>query len=334
MTQLQAIRSIDVAKLTPVFERARRALLEAITVDEVKTIRDQAQAIQAYLHQQRASLEMQNNAAEINLRAQKRLGEMTTEMEKNRGAATPLHDVTALPPTYEDLGIARMTAHRWQQIASLPEDTFERLIQERKENGEELTSAYILRSAQANAKASKTRSPLPPGRFDVIYADPPWPYDNQIESWGPTSLHYSTLDITELKVMEVAARTADDATLFLWVTNPFLEDALAVATSWGFEYKTNVVWVKTNLQRPGAGFYVRGRHELLFICTKGSHVPDQRGHTPIGSVLFADVQEHSRKPVEVYELIERIYPRAKRLELFARGPTRTEWTAWGDEANG
>ena len=174
---------------------------------------------------------------------------------------------------------------------------------------------------------------LPPGLFDVIYADPPWPYPTQIESWGPTSLHYETLELEELTAMDVASRAADNAALFLWATNPHLDHALDLAEAWGFTYKTNIVWVKTGLQRPGSGYYLRGRHELLFICTRGSHVPDQLGREPIGSVLYAGVQEHSRKPTEVYDLIERIYPGTKYLELFLRGEARPGWVGWGQEAD-
>jgi len=98
------------------------------------------------------------------------------------------------------------------------------------------------------------------------------------------------------------------------------------------EYKTNIVWVKTNLKKPGIGFYVRGHHELLFICTKGSFVPDQTGKEPIGSVIEADVREHSEKPDIVYEVIEKMYPERKYLELFAR-EEREGWAAWGNEFN-
>lgn len=172
---------------------------------------------------------------------------------------------------------------------------------------------------------------LPIGVYDVIYADPPWQYDNAILSWGPASLHYPSMRIEDLCAMTIPV--AENAVLFLWTTNPFLQDALTVVEAWGFDYKTNMVWVKTNLQKPGSGFYVRGRHELLFIATKGSFVPDQRDKEPIGSIIMADVREHSQKPDAVYDIIEAMYPEGKYLELFARGNTRDKWMAWGNEAN-
>jgi N6-adenosine-specific RNA methylase IME4 len=178
-------------------------------------------------------------------------------------------------------------------------------------------------------RAKRVERPLPSGTFDVIYADPPWEYANQIMGHGPASGHYDTMPMSNLLALTVPA--ASNATLFLWVTNPLLQEGLTLMEAWGFTYKTNLVWVKRNLQRPGLGWYVRGRHELLFIGTRGQHVPDQRGKAPLSSVLEAGVQEHSRKPLAAYELIESMYPEARRLELFARGPRRAGWEAWGNE---
>ena len=83
--------------------------------------------------------------------------------------------------------------------------------------------------------------PLPEGEYNVIYADPPWQYDNKIMKWGAAELHYPTLSIEELSAMTIPA--ANNAVLFLWVTNPFIEDALKVVKAWGFEYKTNMVFL-------------------------------------------------------------------------------------------
>ena len=190
---------------------------------------------------------------------------------------------------------------------------------------------------ESNDKDIET-PPLPEGKFDVIYADPPWKYDNTIRSWGPAELHYPTIPLEDIcnykdkNGMPITGKFTDNAVLFLWVTNPFLQDAFKVVESWGFKYKTNMVWIKRNLKRPGSGFYVRGRHELLFICTKGSFVPDQEGKEPIGSVIDADLNEHSAKPEVVYEIIEAMYPDGKYLELFLRGKPRKGWTGHGYEA--
>lgn len=171
---------------------------------------------------------------------------------------------------------------------------------------------------------------LPEGVFDVILADPPWEYRNSGGLPGQAGNHYHSVSLTELCSERFRPPSADDAVLFLWVTNPMLPDALTLVNAWGFEYKTDVVWIKRNLVKPGVGFYVRGRHELLFICVKGSMLPEQSGQAPIGSVIEADIQDHSRKPKEAYELIESLYPQGHYLEMFARGH-RNRWTTWGSD---
>jgi len=218
--------------------------------------------------------------------------------------------------TAQDLGISQQAVAKAIQIA--------KAVEERPELAK-LSGEAILRETR---KQEQRAIPLPIGLFDVIYADPPWSYDNVIPSWGPAVLHYPTMTIEELCVLAVPS--AVDAALFLWVTNPFIREALKVVDAWGFDYKTNLVWIKTELTRPGSGYYIRGRHELLFICTKGSFVPSQFGKSPIGSVIEAPVREHSRKPEEVYGVIESIYPGATYLELFAR-ERRRGWTSWGAE---
>jgi len=170
--------------------------------------------------------------------------------------------------------------------------------------------------------------------YNVIYADPPWAYDNQNESWGPASLHYSGMALAELVKLpkEINLTVAADAVLFLWSTNPFLNEALELMEAWDFEYKTNLVWAKTEHRQRGTGFYVRGRHELLLLGTRGSFTPlEQHISPPIGSVIMAPLREHSRKPDEVYDLIEKLYPGCRYMELFARGQ-RNGWDAWGNQA--
>lgn len=188
-------------------------------------------------------------------------------------------------------------------------------------------------SIRRNEERTQKAQTLPVGTYNVIYADPPWQYDNAITSWGPARLHYGDMSLDDICALPRAIdlRIEDNAVLFLWVTNPFLQDAFKVIEAWGFEYKTNIAWVKTDLQKPGSGFYVRGRHELLFICTRGSFTPlDKHITPPIGSVIEAPLQEHSRKPDEVYSIIERLYPACNYVELFARRK-RDGWDAFGNE---
>lgn len=131
------------------FDAARKALAEAHRIDEVKLIRDQAEALRIYVRQQGQSLEMQNQAAEIKLRAERRAGEMLAGRDMNKGAATPLHDESALAiPKLSELGISESQSHRWQTEASLPNEVFERHVAEVKQSGGELTSSGLYNLAK------------------------------------------------------------------------------------------------------------------------------------------------------------------------------------------
>jgi DNA modification methylase len=128
-------------------DAARRALAAASTLEEIKVIRDQAEAFRAYVKYQGESLEMQNQAAEIKLRAERDAGKLLKQMEKNKGVR--LGGCIVQPPEntpkLKDLGIEKTQSMRWQQIADLPEDIFEEVIEETKEEKKELTQALMLK---------------------------------------------------------------------------------------------------------------------------------------------------------------------------------------------
>ena len=206
-------------------------------------------------------------------------------------------------------------------VAHSPEEILEASKNIRKQQHEERKEEKV-----------QAATSLPAGTYNVVYADPPWPYNNTGVS-GAANHHYQTMKLEDIcrAPVDINLNIADDAVLFLWVTSPFLRDAFSVIDAWGFVYKTSMVWVKTELQKLGNGFYVRGRHEFLFICTRGSFTPlNSNVSPPIGSVLEAPVREHSRKPAEVYDIIERLYPGCNCIELFARC-RRDGWEAWGNE---
>lgn len=185
---------------------------------------------------------------------------------------------------------------------------------------------------QDRVKEAQSLRHLPDKVFNVIYADPPWEYSNT-GVHGAANHHYPTMPLCDLECLpeKIGMRVADNAVLFMWITNPLMAEAFHLMDHWGFTYKTNIVWVKTDLQKPGSGFYVRGRHELLFIATRGAFTPlDQNIAPPIGSVVESPVREHSRKPEVFYEIIERLYPQCRYIELFARSE-RPDWESWGNE---
>ena len=162
--------------------------------------------------------------------------------------------------------------------------------------------------------------------YDVIYADPPWSYD--AETTAPNreiENHYSTMDLEEIKAMDVPAD--DEAVLFLWATAPKLEEALSVVEAWGFEYRTNIVWDK---MCKGLGHWARIQHELLLIGRRGKFPTPDTGQKP-DSVIQSKRGEHSKKPRKVRRIIDDAYPDASKIELFARDSI-AGWDVWGDEA--
>lgn len=200
------------------------------------------------------------------------------------------------------------------------------------EHGDEEFKAKLRRSPKPSIDLSyrqvreivepKPAPQLPEGVFDVIYADPPWDYYHKLR--GAPDDHYPTMKNEEICALEVPS--ADDSVLFLWATNPKLEDAFTVIKAWGFEYKTNRAWVKDIW---GTGYYFRGQHELLLLATRGDIGPPPMADR-LSSVMHAPRGKHSEKPKEVYEMIEAMYPGHTYLELFSRNE-RDGWEMWGHD---
>lgn len=221
-----------------------------------------------------------------------------------------------------------------QRSASLIE-TFEQTMlvecslganQQEFENRLELLETGMWESVSALRKWKRgLRTPkMPIGSFSIIYADPPWNYDFSETDSRRIENQYDTLEVEEITKLDLP--TDDDAVLFLWATAPKIREALEVMSAWGFEYKTHAIWDKEII---GMGYWFRGRHELLLVGTKGNVSPPKED-LRIDSIIQERRMEHSKKPDCFYEIIERMFPNAKYLELFAR-EQREGWTVWGDE---
>jgi len=177
---------------------------------------------------------------------------------------------------------------------------------------------------------------LPLGEFRTVLADPPWRFMNRTGKVAPEHrrlARYDTMTVPEICALPVEQAVAAKSHLYLWVPNALLADGLAVMDAWGFTYKSNLVWHKTRKDGGsdgrGVGFYFRNVTELVLFGVRGHLRTLDRGRTQVN--LFASrKREHSRKPDELYDIIEGCSP-GPYLELFARYP-RPGWTAWGNEA--
>lgn len=138
------------------YEKARNALAEAHRVDEVKSIRDKAEAMAAYARQAKDT-QLVQYATEIKVRAERKAGELLAKAEK-RSAGRPgnrSNGTTNLPPTLADMGITKDQSSRWQQVASIPEEHFEAAVEMAKNSAGEVTTAFMLREAKKSRPVAK-----------------------------------------------------------------------------------------------------------------------------------------------------------------------------------
>lgn len=161
-------------------------------------------------------------------------------------------------------------------------------------------------------------------KYGVIYADPPWAYDNRATRANVESIYAGTMTVEEICDMPVPQLAADDAHLHLWTTNAFLHDAFHVMQAWGFDYRSVFVWCKPQM---GIGNYWRVSHEFLLLGIRGNVKGfAERCHM---SYRVIDRGEHSAKPDVVRDLVSQVSPEP-RLELFGR--KRVEgWTVFGNQ---
>jgi len=166
--------------------------------------------------------------------------------------------------------------------------------------------------------------PLPAGTYRTIVADPPWRYGNT-STRGAAEDHYGTMTIEELCALPVIDRAADEAHLYLWVTNNFLKEGFEVVEAWGFDYKTCLTWVKPQM---GMGNYFRGSTEHILFGTRGNLRTDQNN---VMNWFEARRGRHSAKPGCFYDIVEASSP-GPYLEMFARSARLGDWHYWGNES--
>lgn len=167
-------------------------------------------------------------------------------------------------------------------------------------------------------------------KYNIIYADPPWPY-GRIPT-GSAADHYPLMTGQEICELPIPEMAADDAALFMWSTWPMLPLSLEVIEDWGFTYKTAAfVWVKTynsGLPVCGIGRWTRGSTEHCLLATRGS---PKRLDANVPQVVLLARREHSAKPPEVRGRIVQLMGDLPRIELFARRP---EPSLFGDTMAG
>ena len=173
-------------------------------------------------------------------------------------------------------------------------------------------------------------------KYGLILADPPWRQSrggkkNVRPNSSGKEISYVVQDLNTIKeiLKGFVEKTEEDSVLFLWTIEKYLFEAEEIAKELGYKLHARMVWNKVT-GIPSA-FTIRYGHEYLLYMYKGKLTPiaiEERGK--IHSVFTEQVKEHSRKPEISYQIIERLYPNLKKIELFARRK-RQGWDVWGNE---
>jgi N6-adenosine-specific RNA methylase IME4 len=326
------------------YDAAREALAAATRVDEVKAVRDKAEALALYARQAR-DCDLLDRATELRLRSERRAGELLALMaatgarlghggnRKSKSSPTILK--------LSDLGVSLDQSSRWQRLATIEPGEFEALVEARKSEAQRaLSGSRKERQAEKKQKRAERETTLaqkqldlPQKRYGVIYADPEWRFDVFSRDSGldrSAENHYPCSSLDEIKARNVQAIAADDCVLFMWATCPMLAAAFDVIAAWGFTYKSRFVWIK---ERVGTGYWVRDNAEELLIATRGNPPAPAMGEQ-FEAAQQAPVGAHSAKPERFAQIIETYFPTLPKIELNRRGPPRPGWDAWGNEAEG
>jgi len=320
----------DIAKrknyLPDTIEDLRKFIL--IAPEKLKSVRAEINAIK------KAGLAKEVRDQKINegqfigeaiLWAEAKLGGMLKDIPLSKKRSSSSKGTCSLPK-----GIDKKTSHKAQLLAD-NQDVIKEVVSQAKKNEDIPTKTAVLKIIQEKTKSEThikrhKKMALPKGEYNIVYADPPWQYEHAVSNSRKIENQYPTMKLEDICKLNINPMMAEDVVLFMWATNPKLEEALTVLNYWQFKYRTNVVWVKDKI---GMGYYFRQQHELLLIATRGNPttpLPKNR----VSSVLNAPRMEHSSKPDIMYEIIEKLYPNANYLELFARNK-RKNWTSWGNE---
>lgn len=176
--------------------------------------------------------------------------------------------------------------------------------------------------------------PFPNKKYEIIYADPPWCYNDKMKGHSfSVDPHYDTQSKQWISKLPIKDISKDDCCLFLWVTSPLLDEGIQVLKDWGFKYVTVVFcwskYTKNGKLVSNLGRWTMGNIELCLLGIKGK--PNKwRQNNSIKQLVQAERTKHSKKPSEVRDRIVKLLGDRPRIELFAREHTEG-WDVWGNE---
>lgn len=273
-------------------------------------------------------------------------------------------DTAIAPATLREIGVEKKLSAKAQRAAQLDDAAFEQLADDvrlRLASGQAIVvdpiiqaekvakdtsrrAAHAARTADGGTAADLRQLAASGFRAKTIYADPPWHFVARSDAGEGRSAnrHYTTGAIERIMadLEPVRAIAADDCTLLMWMVDWCPRDALDLIEALGFAHKTTAfTWAKTTKTsgmptdvfsdqswHMGQGYWTRANPEDCWLATRGA---PQRLDAGVRQLVIAPVTDHSRKPDEIYQRIERLVE-GPYLELYARRP-RAGWVSWGNE---
>jgi len=339
-----AIIPIRETKPLLMLAEVRDALAEVVSIGDALPLISKAEALRVCCRKAGLSVEIQNQVAEVKLKAEREAGRLLAENPPAKGRPKSNHDDCI---SLDDLGITQNQSTRWQRLSSIDAEQFEEELELFHESDREITTAHFLKLAarqSANKEESEESSAtggdvvanlqelIDAGRkFRTVYADPPWRYGNQATR-ASTDNHYQTMTVDDICAEPVSQLLEDNAHLHLWTTNAFLFESKRVLEAWGFEYKSCFIWCKKQM---GIGNYWRLSHEFLILGVRGSQrFRDKSLMSWLeteSSVAITDRTKHSQKPRAVRLMVEKA-SKGPYLEMYGReAMPDSPWTVYGNQ---
>jgi N6-adenosine-specific RNA methylase IME4 len=340
--------AIVIRKKVPSISKALAALVEMER--QLGAVKTYAQ-IEHIIRESKAVKELYGHVAKVKAQAEdtilianRRIGEEVAKVPKATGGdrKSKLPRAVNSKSGRNATGIPGTSRARLKRLVAIPVADLKAVATELRAAGKDATVHAVVREITQGDKKQRRadrekqlglkQRALPDRKYGVIVADPEW--DDEVWS-RETGMdrhagnHYPTSDAKAIAARPVAKIAAADTVLFLWTTNQHLRIAIGVLEAWGFQYKSNYVWGKDKIS---TGRWNRSKHEILLVATRGKP-PCPAPGTQWDSLIMAAKGEHSAKPECFLEMIEAYYPNLPKIELNRRGPARSGWDAWGNEAD-
>ena len=311
------------------YQGFKAELAIAETFEEIKFVENKAAAAAEFARRNKIGVEEQNEWGKFRVEIEIKKGEWLEKMFPHGGNRT-----SSSSTSLQNENITYVESAQARNILRNQEKVNEVIDQIKTEGKEIITPSLVNSKLKTIAKKEEIKKlkdniasgmiVLPEGLFEVIMMDVPWPYNTEYDSGnmlGRSAAPYPEMSIDEIKQLPIPA--ADDSILFFWTTQKFLHDAFHIIEEYGFEYKATLVWDK---QKMGIGKTLRLQCEFCLVAFKGNPIWNV---TTLRDLISVPRREHSRKPDELYQIINESLV-GRKLDYFSR-ENREGWETFGYE---